>query len=100
VSAGDRISRAAKAASDRPADPSPFRRPTGRATYPHRLSVDLDPERYNWLRRAAWEKRVAANDLIRAALDLLANDPAALDAAAERQPQRPRARGRQTQQPN
>lgn len=99
MSAGDRISRAARVASDRHTDPGPFRRPTGRVTYPHRLSVDLDPGRYEWLRRAAWEKRVAANDLIRAALDLLANDPAALDAAAAQQPSPPNSQRYKGQQP-
>lgn len=68
---GDRISKTART----PAPADPFRRPTGRASYPRRITLDLDDARYQWLRHLAYEARVPAAALLRAALDLLAADP-------------------------
>ncbi len=67
----DRISKTART----PAPTEPFRRPSGRASYPRRITLDLDDARYQWLRRLAYEARVPAAALLRAALDLLAADP-------------------------
>ena len=53
----------------------PFRRPNGRASYPHRITLDLDRERYDWLRKQAYEGRVPAAGILRAALGLLAEHP-------------------------
>ena len=66
----DRISKTARA----PAPTEPFRRPTGRASYPRRITLDLDEARYQWLRSLAYEARVPAAALLRAALDVLAAD--------------------------
>lgn len=60
-----------------------FRRPTGRASYPRRMTLDLTNDQHQWLRAAAHEHRVSAAGLLRAALDNLAHEPTALaDAAA------------------
>jgi hypothetical protein len=64
--AGDRIRHGQ---ASKPAEP--FRRPTGRVTYPHRMSLDLDANQYRWLRVEAHESRVSAAFLIRAVLDEL-----------------------------
>jgi len=71
MSAGDRI-RAGQA------PPAPFSRASGRAAYPHRVTLDLDDDRYDWLRAQAYEARVPAAALVRAALDQLADDPSRL----------------------
>ncbi len=68
---GDRISKTARV----PAPADPFRRPSGRASYPRRITLDLDDARYQWLRGLAYEARVPAAALLRAALDALAADP-------------------------
>lgn len=72
----DRISKTARV----PAPTDPFRRPSGRASYPRRITLDLDDARYRWLRGVAYEARVPAAALLRAALDLLAADPKRRDA--------------------
>jgi hypothetical protein len=53
---------------------APFKRPSGRASYPHRLTLDLDPARFDWLRRQAYQSRLPAAALLRAAIDLLEVD--------------------------
>lgn len=53
----------------------PFKRPNGRASFPRRMTLDLDDARYDWLRREAYESRVAAAELLRAAITLMQNDP-------------------------
>lgn len=65
-----RISKTART----PAPAEPFRRPSGRASFPRRITLDLDEARYQWLRGLAYEARVPAAALLRAALDLLAAD--------------------------
>ena len=65
----DRISKAAAT----PEAATPFRRPSGRASYPRRITLDLDEARYQWLREAAYEARVPAAAILRAVLDELAN---------------------------
>lgn len=78
-SPADRIAKTTTAAS------APvFRRPTGRATYPHRTSLDLDPGRYHWLKRAAYDTRVSGNDLLRALMALAQDDAQLLAKAVER----------------
>lgn len=73
---GNRISKTTRT----PAPAEPFRRPTGRASYPRRITLDLDEARYQWLRAFAYEARVPAAALLRAALDVLAADPKSLAA--------------------
>ena len=77
MSAGDRIRRGAKtpAGADKSAETSaavaPFRRPKGRASYPHRLSIDVDHAQYEAIRRLAYDYRVSVSDLMRATIDLM-----------------------------
>lgn len=80
MSAGDRIRRSAGADA---AAAAPFRRPNGRASYPRRVTLDLDDRRYQFLKHAAWENRVSIAELLRAAIDLLGDEPALLDRAAQ-----------------
>lgn len=56
--------------------PAPFRRPSGRASYPRRVTLDLDDDRYEWLKEQAWQSRVPGGiaGLLRATIDLLALD--------------------------
>lgn len=63
---------------------APFRRPSGRASYPHRITLDLDGDQYEWLRREAYEARVPAAGLLRAALAVLAEDAKLLDQTVAR----------------
>jgi len=72
TTAGDRIRRAATEPASRA--PSPFRHPASRASYPHRISLDLTDGQYARLKGDAYEARVPAAALVRAALDLLAGD--------------------------
>lgn len=62
-----RIEKAAAA----PSTTTPFRRPSGRASYPRRITLDLDDRRYQWLRTVSYEARVPAAAILRAALDVL-----------------------------
>ena len=52
----------------------PFKRPNGRASFPRRMTLDLDNARYDWLRREAYESRVPAAELLRAAIALMQGD--------------------------
>jgi len=61
----------------------PFLRPSGRASYPRRVTLDLDDGRYEWIKQAAWESRVSMTELLRGVIDLLASDPAVLERAAQ-----------------
>lgn len=58
--------------------PAPFRRPSGRASYPRRVTLDLDDERYEWLKDQAWRSRIPGGiaGLLRAAIDVLTDDDA------------------------
>lgn len=70
--AADRI----LAGAERPARP-PFRRPSGRVSYPRRVTLDLDDERYEWLKEEAWQSRTPGGiaGLLRAVIDVLRDDP-------------------------
>ena len=39
------------------------------------MTLDLDDVRYTWLRREAYESRVPAAELLRAAIALMQDDP-------------------------
>ncbi len=52
----------------------PFKRPNGRASFPRRMTLDLDDARYDWLRREAYDSRVPAAELLRAAIALMQED--------------------------
>lgn len=45
----------------------------------HAMTIRLDPDRYEWLRTAAFERRTSRQRLIEDALDLLRHTPAWLD---------------------
>lgn len=81
MSTGDRIRRTAnESGGGVPA----FRRPSGRASYPHRTTLDMDAERYEFLRHAVWEQRTTVSELLRAVIDLFREDPSYLARAVER----------------
>lgn len=79
MTAGERIARTtAKAATTKAATaktPAPFRKPSGRASYPRRVTLDLDDARYDFLRQAAWEHRTSIAELLRSAIQLMTEDP-------------------------
>jgi len=50
-----------------------FRRPTGRASFPHRKTIDFDTEQWTWLNNQAYESRISAAALVRAALAYVAD---------------------------
>lgn len=54
----------------------PFKRPSGRASFPRRMTLDLDDARFDWLREQAYDARVPAATLLRAAIDLAQSDTA------------------------
>jgi hypothetical protein len=68
----DRIAKVA--APEGHASSVPFRRPTGRASYPRRMTLDLDTQRYEVLRKTAYDSRLPAAAILRAALDLIYED--------------------------
>lgn len=72
----DRITQQAPASDAKRAES--FRRPSGRASYPRRMSLDLNDAQYRWLRSAAHEHRVSGAGLVRAALEHLMATPDAL----------------------
>lgn len=53
-----------------------FRRPTGRASFPRRVTLDLDDGRFAWCKEQAWEARVQGGvaGLLRAAIDVVSAD--------------------------
>lgn len=61
-----------KKATASTAPSSPFRRPTGRASYPHRKTIDFDTDQFAWLNDQAFQSRVSAAALVRAALAYVA----------------------------
>lgn len=69
MSAGDRIRKAQEQTA-----PTPFRKPSGRASFPRRVTLDLDDERYQFMRRAAYEDHTSIAELLRAAIDLMRAD--------------------------
>ena len=62
-------------APNRTASSVPFKRPNGRASFPRRMTLDLDDARYDWLRREAYDSRLPAAELLRAAIALMQEDP-------------------------
>lgn len=53
-----------------------WRRPSGRASFPRRVTLDLDDGRYDWCKAQAWEARVTGGvaGLLRAAIDVVSSD--------------------------
>jgi hypothetical protein len=55
---------------------APFQKPTGRVSFPHRMSLDLTTEQYEWLKEVAWQNRESASGLLRLIIDRLMADEA------------------------
>ena len=75
--AGDRIRRGSPAGLRRgftpgPVQPSPASK--GRLRE-HRVSLDLNDDEYRWLRHTAWEARISAVSLLRAAVSEARDNP-------------------------
>lgn len=49
--------------------------PTGpnqvRVSYPHRVTLDLDDDRYEFIKQLVWEERTTLSELLRALIDTL-----------------------------
>lgn len=58
-------------------------------SYPRRVTLDLDDDRYEWLKETAWQLRIPGGiaGLLRAAIDLLASDEALVERAERRRPE-------------
>lgn len=72
----DRITQQPAKAGERSAQS--FRRPSGRASYPRRVTLDLTDEQYRWLRATSHQHRISGAGLLRAAIDQLTQDPTEL----------------------
>ncbi len=71
MAAGDRIRKAA-------APEEPFKKSTGRVSFPHRVSLDLTAEQYEWLKEVAWQNRESGSGFLRLVMDRLMKDEALL----------------------
>ena len=67
MATGDRISKGT-------APEAPFQKPTGRVSFPHRMSLDLTDEQYEWLKEVAWQNRESASWFLRLVIDRLMAD--------------------------
>ena len=67
MATGDRIRNA-------PAPEEPFRKSTGRVSFPHRMSLDLTTEQYEWLKEVAWQNRESGSGFLRLVIDRLMAD--------------------------
>lgn len=68
MAAGDRIRKAGAPAE-------PFRKSTGRVSYPNRTSLDLNDEQLEWLKEVAWQNRESAAGFLRLIIDQLRAHP-------------------------
>ena len=89
MSAGERIRRSVQVGNA--ADVQVFKRPNGRASFPRRVTLDLDDERYQLLQRAAYEAsspehRSSIAEILRALVDALKADPTLLQQETETGP--------------
>ena len=69
MATGDRIRKAA-------ATEEPFKKSTGRVSFPHRMSLDITTEQYEWLKEVAWQNRESAAGFLRVIIDRLMKDEA------------------------
>ena len=67
MATGDRIRKAAT-------PEEPFKRSTGRVSFPHRMSFDLTTEQYEWLKEVAWRNRESGSGFLRLIIDKLMAD--------------------------
>ncbi len=66
--------RPAKTAQTGAVAKAPFKRPSGRASFPRRMTLDLDDARFDWLRQEAYQARIPAAALLRAAIDAMESE--------------------------
>ncbi len=71
MAAGDRIRKGSTSES-------PFQKSSGRVSFPHRTSLDLTTEQYEWLREISWQNRESASGFLRLIIDRLKTDDALL----------------------
>ena len=71
MAAGDRIRKGS-------ASETPFQKPSGRVSFPHRTSLDLTTEQYEWLREISWQNRESGSGFLRLIIDRLMTDEALL----------------------
>ncbi len=69
MATGDRIRKAT-------APEEPFKKSTGRVSFPHRMSLDITDEQYEWLKEVAWQNRVSGSGFLRLIIDRLMADEA------------------------
>ena len=55
---------------------TPFAKPTGRVSFPHRMSLDLTTEQYEWLKEISWQNRESGSGFLRLIIDRLRADEA------------------------
>lgn len=67
MATGDRIRKT-------PAPDEPFKKSSGRVSFPHRMSLDLTTEQYEWLKEAAWRNRESTAGFLRLIIDRLMAD--------------------------
>lgn len=72
MAAGDRIRKANT-------QTEPFKKSTGRVSYPNRTSLDLNDEQYEWLKEVAWQNRESAAGFLRLIIDQLRAHPERLE---------------------
>ena len=57
------------------------RRSGARLNYPHRVSLDVDDDSYQWLQWATYEHRLSSAELLRGLITAARHDDTVLDAA-------------------
>ena len=72
MAAGDRIRKAG-------APSEPFKKSTGRVSFPNRTSLDLNDEQLEWLKETAWQNRESAAGFLRLVIDQLREHPERLE---------------------
>lgn len=72
MAAGDRIKRTNTQAG-------PFKKSTGRVSYPNRTSLDLNDEQLEWLKEVAWQNRESVAGFLRLIIDQLREHPEKLE---------------------
>lgn len=57
----------------------PFKKSTGRVSFPNRTSLDLNDEQYEWLKEVAWQNRESVAGFLRLIIDQLRDHPGKLE---------------------
>ena len=72
MAAGDRIRKQSTQGE-------PFRKSTGRVSYPNRTSLDLNDKQLEWLKEVAWQNRESVAGFLRLIIDQLQAHPEKLE---------------------